>query len=87
MTCEHLIELEKALLNAGARETSRGRAWSKNSREWVYFDCVLSNESIRQQFKLADCVRTTTTSESSTVRKVASCVLRIWTRSWVSIRE
>lgn len=56
MICEHLIALEQALLKAGFRETFRGRAWSTNCREWVYFDCLLSNESIREQFKLADCV-------------------------------
>ena len=56
VTCEHLIALERALMDAGVRETFRGKAWSANSRECIYFNCVLSNESIRRQFKLADCV-------------------------------
>ena len=57
MTCEHLIELEKAVATAGFRETFRGRAWSENSREWVYFDCILSNSAIRKKFRLAECVK------------------------------
>lgn len=57
MTCERLIELERAILKTGIRETFRGQAWSKNTRKWVYFDCVLSSDSIRQQFKLADCIK------------------------------
>lgn len=56
MTCEHLTAFEQALVIAGIRETFRGQAWSQNSREWVYFDCLLSSKSIREQFKLADCV-------------------------------
>jgi len=57
MTCEHLIELERALIEAGIRETSRGQAWSRNCREWVYFDCFLPRPLIRQKFNLADCVK------------------------------
>jgi hypothetical protein len=57
MTCEHLIELERAVANAGFKETFRGAAWSVNCREWVYFDCVLPIEEIRRVFKLADCVK------------------------------
>src|SRR5688572_23577975 len=57
MTCEHLIELEKAIADAGFKETSRGAAWSKNCREWVYFDCVLPAHRIRMRFRLAECVK------------------------------
>lgn len=56
MTCEHLIELEQALIAAGFKELSRGQAWSKNCREWVYFDCFLPRHPIRQKFRLAECV-------------------------------
>jgi hypothetical protein len=56
MTCEHLMDLERALIAAGIKETSRGQAWSQNCREWVYFDCFLPAQLIRQKFKLADCV-------------------------------
>lgn len=57
MTCEHLIHLERAILDAGFKETFRGSAWSMNCREWVYFDCELPADAIRQAFALADCVK------------------------------
>ena len=57
MMCEHLIELERAVVAAGFSETFRGKAWSDNCREWVYFDCYLPSESIRENFALADCVK------------------------------
>jgi hypothetical protein len=57
MTCDHLIDLERAVAAAGHRETFRGTPWSENCREWVYFDCVLPAVAIRERFGLADCVR------------------------------
>ena len=57
MTCEHLIELENAIKTAGIKETFRGAAWSQNCREWVYVDCVLDVEAIRQAYDLAACVK------------------------------
>ena len=57
MTCEHLIELEKALQQAGIRETFRGKPWQDHCREWVYFDCVLAARRIRRKFGLPDCVQ------------------------------
>ena len=57
MTCEHLLELENAILAAGFKETFRGAAWSQNCREWVYFDCVLPSPAIRAAFELAECVK------------------------------
>lgn len=56
MTCEHLRPLEQAMLTAGIRETFRGQAWSKNCREWVYFDCFIDTASVRQKFNLPTCV-------------------------------
>lgn len=56
MTCEHLQHLEQALLAAGVQETYRGAPWSKNCREWVYFDCYLDRERLRARFDFADCV-------------------------------
>ncbi len=55
MTCEHLIEVEQALIDAGMAITSRGQAWSK-VREWVYFDCVIDLAACRKLFELASCV-------------------------------
>lgn len=43
MTCNHLNILEKELLNQRIKVTYRGQAWSKNCREWVYFDCLFSD--------------------------------------------
>ncbi len=57
MTCIHLQQLERALLDAGVKETSRGQPWSDNCREWVYFDCILDLAALRERFSLADCVR------------------------------
>jgi hypothetical protein len=50
MLCEHLQPLEKEILEAGIKETFRGEAWTKNCREWVYFDCYLDRESIKKRF-------------------------------------
>jgi len=56
MTCQHLRQLEEAIIAAGITETCRGQAWTTNCREWVYFDCYLHDETIRQQFDLPACV-------------------------------
>ncbi len=56
MLCEHLIELENALKEAGFVETCRGQVWTRNCREWVYFDVVMDIDKIRQDFALAPCV-------------------------------
>lgn len=58
MVCQHLEALEQALLQAGAKETYRGQAWSRNCREWVYFDVALDVETIRTRFALGDEVET-----------------------------
>lgn len=49
--CEHLIELDSELKATGIKETYRGKAWSDNCREWVYYDCVLDLEKIEQRHK------------------------------------
>jgi hypothetical protein len=56
MTCEHLIDLEREVMARGIPEISRGQAWSRNCREWVYFRCYFERESIRKRFNLSDCV-------------------------------
>ena len=56
MTCEHLKPLEDALIALGVEETFRGKAWSKNCREWVYFDCFIDTKAVAASLKLADCV-------------------------------
>ncbi|TGE21096.1 hypothetical protein [Hymenobacter metallicola] len=54
MICEHLRPLEEALQARGYTETFRGRPWSANCREWVYFPVVL--EVARLQPQLPACV-------------------------------
>lgn len=56
MLCEHLQPLEKEIIEAGIKETFRGEAWTKNCREWVYFDCYLDRESIKKRFSFPPCV-------------------------------
>ena len=56
MTCEHLQPLEQALIAAGVKESFRGKAWSDNCREWVYFDCCLARAELRQRYQLDSCV-------------------------------
>ena len=56
MVCEHLAELEQALLAANIPITFRGQPWTSNCHEWVYFACWLDRPVIRSQFTLADCV-------------------------------
>jgi hypothetical protein len=48
--CEHLRQLENHLKTQGIKETFRGRAWSKNCREWIYYDCYFDIEQIRTRF-------------------------------------
>lgn len=57
MICIHLHELEEAIQARGIRETYRGQAWSENYREWIYFDCYLEREEIRERFGLEACVK------------------------------
>ena len=55
MVCEHLRELEQAMIKAGMKITYRGQAWTE-AREWVYFDCVIDLDACRKQFSLPDIV-------------------------------
>lgn len=52
VVCSHLSELEAALIQSGAKETCRGQVWSKNCREWVYFDVALDLARVRETFRL-----------------------------------
>ena len=57
MVCEHLEKLEQELLRSGMQETFRGRAWSQNCREWVYFRCILDRTALRKRLPFAACVQ------------------------------
>lgn len=52
--CEHLIGLENEIKGLGFVETYRGQTWTKNCREWVYFDCYFDIEKIRKRLNLPD---------------------------------
>jgi hypothetical protein len=54
--CEHLRDVEAAVVATGARETSRGQAWTDNCREWVYFDTHLDIAGLRATLDLDACV-------------------------------
>lgn len=45
MVCEHLAPLEKELSQRRMPERFRGKSWSDNCREWVYYDCIFSDHS------------------------------------------
>ena len=55
--CEHLKSLETELKEKGIKETYRGKPWSVNCREWVYFDCVLNLDKIRQRYNFPDFIK------------------------------
>lgn len=57
MICHHLQALEADLIAAGIRETWRGTPWTRNCREWVYFDVVLDTDALAARLHLPDCVR------------------------------
>ena len=54
--CEHLIKLDLELKERGIKETFRGQPWSDNTREWVYYDCVLDLDKIKQRYNFSDFV-------------------------------
>jgi hypothetical protein len=57
MVCEHLIPLENELREKGIKETFRGKAWTNNCREWVYYDCFLNRKSIRKRLNFNNCIK------------------------------
>ncbi len=57
MVCEHLLALENELVKMEIKETFRGQVWSKNCREWVYYDCYLDRESLRKRMDINECVK------------------------------
>ena len=56
MTCEHLKDLEHELTARGFTGTFRGRVWSANAREWVYFNVCFDMPAVRAMFNFASCV-------------------------------
>jgi hypothetical protein len=56
MICEHLRPLEESMIKAGLLETYRGKVWSDNCREWVYFNCFIDTAAVRASLSLPKCV-------------------------------
>lgn len=56
MLCHCLAPLEQELVAADVVETYRGQAWSKNCREWAYFDVVLDTDALTARFSFPPCV-------------------------------
>lgn len=56
--CEHLIQLDRELKSRGIKETFRGQAWSDNTREWVYYDCVFDLAKVRARYNFPDFIST-----------------------------
>lgn len=54
--CEHLQPIEQYIKSKEVAETFRGQAWSNNCREWVYFDCVLDAESLKEKINAPACI-------------------------------
>ena len=54
--CEHLTGLDHELQSRGIKETFRGAAWGDNTREWVYYDCVLMVDKLARRFQFPDFV-------------------------------
>lgn len=50
--CAHLKPIEDYLKKAGYTEIYRGQPWSKNCREWIYFDEVLDPIELIKTFNL-----------------------------------
>lgn len=56
--CIHLQPLENYLVSKGIVETWRGQPWTKNCREWIYYECVLQTEKLKTKLHLGKCVET-----------------------------
>jgi hypothetical protein len=51
-----LEALDNYVRNKNVKELFRGNAWSKNCREWVYYDCVLNVKKLKEKFSFNNCV-------------------------------
>jgi hypothetical protein len=57
--CEHLRLVKEYILAQGAKVYSVGTPWSRNCRNWMYFEnVVLDADALRARFSLPDFVVT-----------------------------
>jgi hypothetical protein len=54
--CIHLIDLDNYIKDKGIKEIFRGKAWSKNCNEWVYYDCIIDIEKIKGEIIMDNCI-------------------------------
>ena len=54
--CKHLIEIDNYIRNMGIEELFRGKAWSENCNEWVYYNCIIDIKKLKEKFILNNCV-------------------------------
>jgi hypothetical protein len=52
--CIHLKPLEDYLKAENIHEVYRGQVWSKNCREWIYYDAVLNPQKLKEKFHFDD---------------------------------
>ena len=86
IVCEHLRQLEEELIAASVPERFRGKAWSRNCREWVYFDCYLDRGSIRRRIQFDARVADHELLGCHEGRRRGSNVRSAKTRSWAFTR-
>ncbi|MBK8352728.1 MAG: hypothetical protein IPP60_02455 [Sphingobacteriales bacterium] len=48
--CIHLKSLEDFLKSENIAEVYRGQVWSKNCREWIYYDAILNPQKLKEKF-------------------------------------
>jgi hypothetical protein len=48
--CIHLKSLEDFLKRKNIKEVYRGQVWSKNCREWIYYDAILNPQKLKDKF-------------------------------------
>ncbi len=54
--CIHLKPLEDYLMVENILEVYRGQVWTKNCREWIYYDAVLNPKKIKEKFHFDDTI-------------------------------
>jgi hypothetical protein len=54
--CIHLKAVEDYIKQQGIVEYWRGQPWTRNCREWIYFECVFSPTQLKAKLGLDACV-------------------------------
>ena len=78
------------MIKAGLLEgvTYRGKAWSDNCREWVYFNCFIDTAAVRGLALFCPSASSTTrTAAPTTGRSVDSFAPNAMTPSWAPTNQ